>query len=154
MTSFTTVPSTNRYKYLHLLSVSIIMNMISLLLLISVALADDTLEVKDGTTYIRIKPEDFNEFATGVLSDSSAVSAAADYYSRMYSFFSGRVPVDSATSTDIDPSFASELGITESISPAEATGEDKDEDSNGVGVNSVAGLVYGVAAAGAGLLLL
>ncbi|CAN3369297.1 hypothetical protein DICA3_F24146 [Diutina catenulata] len=152
--------------------------MLSYLLLLPVVFCADPIKVEDGTTYITIDPENLEQFVGKVSgSDTAYTGAMMSYYSQMYSYFSGSVPFDSITATSLDPSFASALGLedqVEATNPVDREetedneGDDNDDNdanddsndsndndnSNGAGVNSVAGLVYGAAAIGAGLYLL
>lgn len=152
--------------------------MLSYLLLLPVVFCADPIKVEDGTTYITIDPENLEQFV-GMVSglDTAYTGAMMLYYSQMYSYFSGSVPFDSITATSLDPSFASALGLedqVEATNPVDREetedneGDDNDDNdanddsndsndndnSNGAGVNSVAGLVYSAAAIGAGLYLL
>lgn len=152
--------------------------MLSYLLLLPVVFCADPIKVEDGTTYITIDPENLEQFVGKVSGlDTAYTGAMMLYYSQMYSYFSGSVPFDSITATSLDPSFASALGLedqVEATNPVDREetedneGDDNDDNdanddsndsndndnSNGAGVNSVAGLVYGAAAIGAGLYLL
>ena len=158
--------------------------MLSYLLLLPVVFCAEPIKVEDGTTYITIDPENLEQFVGMVSGlDTAYTGAMMLYYSQMYSYFSGSVPFDSITATSLDPSFASALGLEDQVEATNPVDREETEDnegddgndnddndnndgnddsndsndndnSNGAGVNSVAGLVYGAAAIGAGLYLL
>lgn len=131
--------------------------------------ADEALDDHDGTTYLTLKPDQFGGWAQEFASGNFA-GAIAEYYSIMYSKFDGKVPYESLTNSDLNESIFSRMSAiataedeadASDVSRDDGSDEESNDDSsdssssaNAAGTQTMVGLVYGAAIAGAGFFLL